>query len=267
MKIFDFMQKGWLKRKRSNGKDTMLVPVDDSIQSLQAGQEGRLIENLVDIRLVTLREPYSLSAEQYRILCTRILQLVQDRSSYTLAISSAIKAEGKSFTSVNLAIAMAKDFDEKVLLIEGDLKNPNLHEYINRSPGFGLSDVLEGRINFDTASIHLFDGRLSVLLAGKAMGNPSRLLSSSKMQELLHALRGQFKYIIIDTPPIIPMVDMNIYSALVDGILLVIRAGKTPRSIIKKALSGIPSEKVIGAVLNDVDVNYSRYYYGAKYSY
>jgi len=126
MKIFDFMQKGWLKRKRSNGKDTMLVPVDDSIQSLQVGQEGRLIENLVDIRLVTLREPYSLSAEQYRILCTRILQLVQDRSSYTLAISSAIKAEGKSFTSVNLAIAMAKDFDEKVLLIEGDLKNPNL---------------------------------------------------------------------------------------------------------------------------------------------
>lgn len=267
MRIFDFMQKGRLKRKGVDDKETMLIPVDDMDVSLRAGEEGRLKEDIVNVRLVTLREPYSLSSEQYRILCTRISQLVQDKTSYALAISSAIKAEGKSFTSINLAISMAKDFDEKVLLIEGDLKNPNLHEYINRSPGFGLSDILDGRINFDAASIPLFNGRLSVLLAGKAMGNPSRLLSSTRMQELLHALRAQFKYIIIDTPPIIPMVDMSIYSILVDGILLVIKAGKTPRSIIKKALATIPSEKVIGAVLNDVEVNYSRYYYGAKYSY
>lgn len=267
MKIFKLMQKGWLKRKKMGNEEMTLVPVEGENIPLQVGHEETAVRGVVDDRLVSLREPYSIAAEQYRVLCTRISQLVQDKPSYTLAITSSSKGEGKSFTSLNLAISMAKDFDERVLLIEGDLKHPTLHEYLKRSAGFGLSDVLEGRIDLDSSSIQMFEGRLSVLLAGKMVESPSRLLSSLRMQEILNSARGYFKYIIIDTPPIIPLADINIYSTLVDGILLIIRAGKTPRSIVKRALVTIPSEKVIGAVLNEVESNYSKYYYGTKYSY
>ena len=259
---------GWLKRSDAADKAQMLVPAEQEgmpVQIVPEGREGN--GTFVDDRLVTVREPYSIAAEQYRILCTRIAQLRQNKSSYALAITSSLKSEGKSFTSLNLAISMARDFDERVLLIEGDLKNPNLHEYLKRSPVVGLSDVLEGKGDVDTTAIQLFEGRLSVLLAGKTMGNPSRLLSSPRMTDLLNSARGYFKYIIIDTPPIIPLADMSIYATLVDGILLVIKAGKTPRSIVKRALASIPPDKIIGAVLNEVESNYSKYYYGTKYSY
>ncbi len=257
------MQIGWLKRGKKGDRETMLVSVEKEGLPAQIRQErGGGNGNFVDDRLITIKEPYSIGAEQYRILCSRISQLTQNKPSYALAITSSVEAEGKSFTSLNLAISMARDFDEKVLLIEGDLKKPNLHEYLKRPPGFGLSDVLEGRIGFEASSIQLLEGRLSVLFAGKTMGNPSRLLSSPRMQEVLNNARECFKYIIIDTPPIVPMVDINIYSMLVDGILLVIKAGKTPRSIVKRALASIPPEKIIGAVLNEVELNYSNYYHG-----
>lgn len=268
MRIFNFMQKGWLRRKKGADRETMLVPLDGEGIPAQVEHGGRGGNgSFVDSRLITIREPYSIAAEQYRVLCTRISQLVQNKSSYTVAITSSVKDEGKSFTSLNLAISLTRDFDERVLLIEGDLKNPTLHEYLKRPPGFGLSDVLEEKMALDACSVQLFEGKLSVLLAGKTVGNPTRLLSSPKMQEILNSARVYFKYIIIDTPPIIPLADINIYSTLVDGILLIIRAGKTPRSIIKRAVATIPAEKVIGAVLNDVEANYSKYYYGTKYSY
>lgn len=269
MNILNLMRNGLLRRKKEQDKDIMLIPAEiekmphsHMEHEFRGGNGG-----FVDSRLITIKEPYSIIAEQYRVLCTRISQLVQNRTSYILAITSSIKSEGKSFTAVNLAITMAKDFDENVLLVEGDLKNPTIHEYLKRSPTFGLSDVLEGRIDMDAATIKLFEGKLSVLFAGKKNANPSRLISSSKMEELLNTARGVYKYIIIDAPPVIPLVDMNIYSNFVDGILLIIRAGKTPKSIVKRALSTIPSEKVIGSVLNDVDLNYSQYYYGSKYTY
>ena len=272
MKILNFMRNGLLNRKKSDDKVMPIIPVEvESIPSSHVGHEltGGNGGNggLVDGRLITIREPYSMIAEQYRVLSTRISKLVQNKSSYTLAITSSLKSEGKSFTALNLAITLAKDFDENVLLIEGDLKNPTLHEYLKRSPGFGLSDVIEGRIDMDTAAIKLFEGKLTVLLAGKKIGNPSRLISSPKMEEILNNAKGVYKYIIIDAPPVLPLVDMNIYSNLVDGILLIIRAGKTPKSMVKRALSSMHSEKVIGAVLNDVEMNYSKYYYGSKYAY
>ena len=268
--MFNFTRKGQIKPNKEEDNEEMLVPasreenVPIHVDSKDKGGNG---SSLVDSHLITVREPFSIGAEQYRVLCTRISQIVQSKPSYILAVTSSAKEEGKSVTSLNLAISMAKDFDEKVLLIEGDLKNPSLHEYLKHPPGLGLSDVLEGRIDFTASSTQMFEGYLTVIFAGKITSNPSRLLSSPKMQEILNTARGYYKYIIIDTPPIIPLADINIYSTLVDGFLLVIRAGRTPRSIVKKALSTISSEKVIGAVLNDVEGNYSGYYYGRKYSY
>src|SRR3989304_3402836 len=230
-------------------------------------QGDKLVNSgLVDSRLVTLKEPGSVAAEQYRILCTRIAQLRQDKRSYALAVTSSLKSEGKTFTSLNLAISIARDFDEKVLLIEGDLKHPGLYEYLKHPPGFGLTDVLLGKIDVDACAVQMFDGKLSVLFAGKTTGNPSKLLSSFKMQEIITTAREHYKYIIIDTPPIMPMADINIYSTLIDGILLVILAGKTPRSLVKRAISSLAADKLVGHVLNGVEPVHSKYYYGSGYN-
>jgi len=255
----------WLKRKRID-VDNMTAAVKDNAVPVIIELDNKSINhNLVDNRLVTLREPTSISAEQFRILCTRISQLRQDSSSYALAVTSSVKAEGKSFTSLNLAISIARDFDDKVLLIEGDLKNPGLYDYLKHPPGFGLTDVLEGKIDLDACAVQMFDGKLSVLFAGRTTGNPSKLLSSFKMQEIITNAREHYKYIIIDTPPIIPMADINIYSTLVDGILLVIQAGKTPRSLVKRAISSLADDKVVGVVLNGVEPIQSKYFYGSGY--
>ena len=260
------MRMDWLKRTRIEDDSIVAQVNDEGVPVVIEQGDKRVNSGLVDSRLVTLKEPTSLAAEQYRILCTRISQLRQDKRSYTLAVTSSLKSEGKTFTSLNLAISIARDFDEKVLLIEGDLKNPGLYEYLKHPPGFGLTDVLEGKIDIDSCAVQMFDGQLSVLFAGKTAGNPSKLLSSIKMQEIMTTAREHYKYIIIDTPPIMPMADINIYSTLVDGILLVIKAGKTPRSLVKRAISTLAADnKIVGAVLNGVEPIHSKYYYGSGY--
>jgi capsular exopolysaccharide synthesis family protein len=260
------MRMNWLKRNRIEG-DIISAQVNDDVVPVIIEQGDKRINNgFIDSRLVTLKEPTSIAAEQYRILCTRISQLRQDKRSYALAVTSSLKSEGKTFTSLNLAISIARDFDEKVLLIEGDLKNPGLYEYLKHPPGFGLTDVLEGKIDTDACAVQMFDGQLSVLFAGKTTGNPSKLLSSLKMQEIITTAREHYKYIIIDTPPIMPMADINIYSTLVDGILLVIQAGKTPRSLVKRAISTLAADKIVGAVLNGIEPIHSMYYYGSGYN-
>ncbi|MCC7202276.1 MAG: CpsD/CapB family tyrosine-protein kinase [Nitrospirae bacterium] len=259
------MRMDWIKRKRTEDGNVMTQGADERVPVMIDEAGNRINSGVIDNRLVTLKEPASISAEQYRILFTRVAQLRQEASSYALAVTSSVKAEGKTFTSLNLAISIARDFDEKVLLIEGDLKNPGLYGYLKHPPGFGLTDVLVGKIDIESCAVKMFDGQLSVLFAGKTVGNPSRLISSIRMQQIMKTVRENYKYIIIDTPPIIPLADINIYSKLVDGILLVIQAGKTPRSIVKRATSTLAADKVVGVVLNCVEPIHSKYYYGSGY--
>ena len=222
--------------------------------------------NIVDERLVIVTQPYSIAAEQYRVLSTRLSLLTRSKPSYVLVVTSAVKGEGKTFTTLNMAISMAQDFEEDILLIEGDLKHPDIHEYLKQNPGFGLVDVLEGKVEFDSATVDLFNGRLKILLAGTTAGNPLKLIASERMEELLAMARKQFKIILIDTPPVIPLADINLYSTFADGILVVIKAGKTPRSLVKKAVETLPGDKIVGMVLNEVDESSSPYQYG-KYGY
>jgi capsular exopolysaccharide synthesis family protein len=215
--------------------------------------------------LVAWKKPNSLASEQFRVLFTRIAPGTTSSSSYTVAVTSSVQEEGKSFTAMNLALTIARDFGHKVLLLEGDLKRPSLHTYLNGGQGFGLSDVIEGRTTPESCWITLCDGRLRVLTAGRMVDQPSRLLSSPAMSDFMQKMRESFRYIILDTPPILPMADMNIFSQWVDGILLVIRAGKTPRSIVKRAVGSLASEKIIGVILNDIQPAYAKYYYGPYY--
>src|SRR4030066_1333802 len=205
------MRANWLKRKRIEDDSVTARLADEGVPVVIERGDKRVNSGLVDSRLVTLKEPTSLAAEQYRILCTRISQLRQDKRSYTLAVTSSLKSEGKTFTSLNLAISIARDFDEKVLLIEGDLKNPGLYEYLRHPPGFGLTDVLEGKIDIDACTVQMFDGQLSVLFAGKPAGNPSKLLSSFKMQEIIATAREHINNSKFITPPICLLLESNFF--------------------------------------------------------
>jgi capsular exopolysaccharide synthesis family protein len=185
---------------------------------------------------------------------------LKNESHKLLAISSAVKGEGKTITSLNLATVIAKDFGQKVLLIDGDLKKPDLHSYLHQVGKKGLVDILLGKAALEDCMIPFLFENLFVLPVGTRYENSSRLLNMPKMGETLAQLAKEFDYVIIDTPPVLPLADMNIFSNLVDGILLVVRAGKTPRDLVRKAKESLPSQKVLGIILNDMEINFTKYY-------
>lgn len=215
-------------------------------------------------QLVALHRVDSIMADQYRVLYTRISQLSRGQSHTVLAISSPVKSEGKTVTALNLAIVMARDFGKKTLLIEGDLKSPMLSHYLETKWTEGLVDVLLERSDLHCILVGVGHDNLSVLPAGKSLQNSSTLLSSPRMKGLIGTLREQYDIILIDSPPILPLPDMNIFEELVDSIILVVRAESTPRDAFVRAIDSLATQKLGGIVLNDVRRPPARYY---RYDY
>ncbi len=215
----------------------------------------------LDPTVVTITQPVSMAAEQYRVLCAKLNKLSKDSGMRVIAVTSAVKGEGKTLTAVNLAMAMAKDFDRFVLLVEADLKSPTLARLLGRKMNGGLRNLLADQTDLAKSGLIFFDGRLTILPAGKGQGHDLRLLGSKRARDFIQENRTRYDYIIMDLPPILPLADANVLSDLVDGVLMVIRAGHTPQSIVKRAMADLDPKKVIGVVLNDVRSFMSYYYY------
>lgn len=205
----------------------------------------------------------SMVAERYRILYTRFEQISLRNSFKTFAITSAVKGEGKTTTSLNLSYMMAAEFGKKVLLMESDFRNPSISStYLKMGRQSGLVDVLKGEADLKTAITRYEDTSLYFLPARCSVKNSSTLLDSANMNRILEKVKADFDYIIVDSPPIIPLVDMNILSRAVDAIMLVVRAGSTPKDIVKKAVNSLPKKNVAGVVLNGADnIHMEKYYY------
>ncbi len=199
--------------------------------------------------------------EQYRLLRSRLSGLNGNHASNVFAVTSTRKGEGKSLTSVNLAIVMAEDTKKKVLLIDGDMRKPSIHTFFNCKSEYGLVDILSNKVDIETAVIHSKIKNLSLLLAGGPVESPSDLVATALFKEIIEKLRKRFDYIIIDSPPIIPFADMNIIGDIVDGILLVVRAERTPKDMVIEALKSLNKENVLGVVLNDSKKRLSKFYY------
>lgn len=221
---------------------------------------------------VTLKKPIAVmnesdptTTEQFRILYTRLEQIISSNSYKCFAVTSAVKGEGKTFTSMNMAYLMAHEFKKKVLLIEGDLKNPSMSSYfLSGLPTKGLIDVVRGSAELNDSIVQLKNSNLYILPAGGRIKNSSEFLSSGRMNKILSSLREEFDILIIDSPPILSLADMNILSKLVDGVLLVVRAGETPKDIVLKAVHSLSSGNIIGVILNGAERSkkrYDRYYY------
>ena len=220
-------------------------------------------------RVVTLTEGNSLGAEKFRLLRSRLRNLRERRQLQKLVVTSAVPNEGKTLVAMNLAVCLAKHTDEKILLLEGDLRKPMLGEHlgIKALPGVGQwwASVDEPFSKF----IYRFDDlQLWILPAGSAPEDPVNILQSSRFLELYKHLSTCFDWIIIDAPPLLPMADVSFWSRQADGLLLVVREGTTPKTILQKGLDTLDNPKVIGVVLNDAhqveSSYYHHYYYGKR---
>jgi protein-tyrosine kinase len=207
----------------------------------------------LDGRLVAATAPQSLAAEQYRLLRTRVKRAENGRTVRSIVITSPSKGDGKSLTASNLALTMAQEFHQRVLLIDADFRRPSVARLFGISDSPGLSDVLLGAADIDTALVNLSDQRLTVLPAGTPPGHPAELLGSAGMRRVLDTLRTRFDRILIDMPPVAPVADVHVLAPMADAVLMIVRAGMTSKPAIERALSGLDTAKVLGLVLNDAE--------------
>jgi capsular exopolysaccharide synthesis family protein len=220
-------------------------------------------KNREDARVVSLTEPASAAAEAYRTLRTSITFLALDRSLVVIQMTSPNSSEGKTTTLANLAVAMAKT-GQRVLLIDCDLRRPRIHEFFGLSNAVGFTSVLVGSVALPDA-LHEINPYLRILPAGPRPTNPSELLSSNRTAKLLKAARGQTDFVLIDSPPVLPVTDAAVLAAKVDGTVLVAHAGVTSTKDFAHALEVLRriDAPLIGGILNGVTAEggYSAYRY------
>jgi protein-tyrosine kinase len=212
---------------------------------------------------VAATEPGSPAAEQYRILRTRLEGRDRGQRSQFILVTSPGVGDGKTLTSANLALTMAQEFQHTVVLVEADMRRPTLAGLFGVRAEPGLVDVLVGTATLEDALVPVPGHNLFVLPAGVAAGRSTELLASSMMARLGEALRARFDRIVIDTPPVI-LADTHVLARLADGVLIVVRAGVTPRPALEHALAGVDRERVLGIVLNAVEAAPGEYAYAGQ---
>lgn len=222
-------------------------------------------------QLVSLVAPGSLEADQYRGLRHTMEQVHRDRGHQVIAITSATSGDGKSLTTLNLAGALAQSPDTRVLVLDADLHRPSIARYlgIDVTDGAGLADAIASD-GCSLSSIARAVGRsnLCAVPAAACTGGTYELLNSPRFQVLLTEARGEFDYVLIDTPPLLPLPDCRLIGRWVDGFLIVVTAHHTPRRALAEALELLDPGQVIGLVFNGDDrplTPYSGYYsYAAR---
>lgn len=211
--------------------------------------------------LVANEETGPIVTERYRMLAVRLEGLSKHPGFQKVAITSSLAGEGKTETSVNVAYVLARDFGRRVVVIDGDLREPSVWRYLGSEPGAGLTDVVAGRESLEKVIHQLGHQQLALLGAGLTRTNPTRIWRSEAIQRLFSHLESQYDYLIVDTPPVLSGVDAALTADLVDGVVLVVRSGSTPRTALHKALGMLPRPKLVGTVLNGVRVTEAPYYY------
>jgi capsular exopolysaccharide synthesis family protein len=204
----------------------------------------------------------SLAAENFRFLAVRLRQLQQSRPLKKVLITSAIPREGKTMVAANLACTLARRAQQRTLLVEGDLRRPSLSQMFGLSKMSGICEWLQGESGPSASIYHLEGPGLWILPAGSTPRNPLELMQSGRLSTLMDQLTAWFDWIIIDSPPVLPLADTSVWTRLVDGILLVTRQGTTEKHQLQRGLEAIEPTKLIGALLNcSINTAHSDYYY------
>ncbi len=221
--------------------------------------------------LITYLEPQSEIAESYRALRTSILLSSVSHPPQTILITSAVPQDGKTMTSVNIAIVLAQQ-GKRVLLVDADLRRPSLHKVFGIAGVPGLSNVLTGGSKSSEAVITTFQPNLFLAPAGPVPPHPSELLSSMLMEDLLKRWELEYDHIIIDSPPVISVTDAVLLSVKTDAVVVVVRYGQTTTGALRRTRDLLfhVRANILGLVVNAADLtspDYYYYYYGSKYGY
>jgi capsular exopolysaccharide synthesis family protein len=207
-------------------------------------------------------------AEQFRTLRSRLYQLRGSQPLRTILVTSSLAGEGKTFVTSNLAQAIVRQPDRRALIIDADLRRSHLHVPLGAPSAPGLTDYLRGEADEMTVIQHGDEGDLCFIAGGNEVANPSELLSNGRLKTLLERVTPIFDWIILDSPPCIPVADASVLAELCDGILMVVRAGVTPSEAAQKACQELRKRNVLGVVLNamkESDEYGTYHYYGYGY--
>ena len=208
----------------------------------------------IDDHLVSLLEPTSFAAEQYRAVRLAIETAHRERGTRVVAVASPGRGDGKTITVLNLAGALAQDSGARVVLVEADLRHPSVSRYLGLPAGRGLSSYLpDATMALDAVLQRPSSIAFTVITAGTASSMPYELLKSPRLAALITELRQQFDYVLVDTPPALPNPDVGILRDLVDGFVLVVRANRTPRETLSDTLGVLGRQRTLGLVFNDDD--------------
>ena len=221
------------------------------------------------VELLSYVQPKSQISEAFRALRTSLLLSQADHPPQVILVTSALPREGKTTAAVNLAVTLAQ-LGDRTLVVDSDLRKPGIRRALNLTIGkdVGLSSYLAGVTSLEEATIqHPTITNLSALTTGPVPPSPADLLSSHRMREAIAELRRRFKFIVIDSPPVMAATDAVILSALTDGVLLVVRSGETPKEAFTRTRDLLAAVKcrLLGVVLNAVDSNAPDYYYSYRY--
>jgi protein-tyrosine kinase len=208
----------------------------------------------IDRHIVCISEPSSATAEQYKKLRARILQVTAKDLLNTIMVTSSDMGEGKTITAINLAVTIANEIDYTVLLVDADLRGPSVHRYLGIKSKYGLSDYLTDKTSLSDVLIKTGIGKLVVLPAGNPPENPAELLSSDKMKRLVNEIKLRYKdrYVIFDSSPVLVTADSLSLGTYMDGIVFVVQAARTSQKSVEQAISLMKGYNILGIVFNDV---------------
>jgi capsular exopolysaccharide synthesis family protein len=279
-KVYDALRKAEAERRRKAGQDAPAVArldwepeAAEPAPALPRSERPPLLERLrskvepgeisgdVNKRRIALLQPDSYVAEQFRALRGRIDAVAAQRPIRTLAVTSAMPGEGKTTSSVNLAIVTALSLGRRVLLVDCDLRRPKVHRALGVQPQAGLAEVLTDTASINEAICRVDGVNLDVLAVRGRPANPSELLGSPRMAELVQQLSERYDRVILDTPAALGLPDAKIVADMVDGIVVVVRADSTRHEDVQTVLEIMERERVLGLVLNGAAIQQGRYGY------
>jgi protein-tyrosine kinase len=278
--IYKALEKAEREREEGlKGEDHVIPEMEEERMERHAleskPQKGEGISS--DPKLVSFLQSGSLAAEQFRKLRTYLLRFKIHGAPKTIMVTSATSGEGKTFVAANLAISISHELQTHALLVDCDLRNPNLAQWLGVQNGKGLSDYLAGDGNPSELFMKTKVEKLNLLSSGTIQDNPTELIGSKRMEALIHELKSRYpdRYIVFDSTPLLTTAEPEVLAKFVDGIIMVVRAGATPRETVKQAIANLDKGKIIGFVLNYLEFKShgqsSRYFgsdgYYYKYGY
>jgi capsular exopolysaccharide synthesis family protein len=279
-KVYDALRRAEEERKRRSGQLTEpMAPVEwePTGHTVQPGRTPlwkRWLAALtsrrspaasgpsdVNKRRISLLQPDSYAAEQFRALRGRIDSLGAQRPVRTIAVTSALPGEGKTTASINLAAVTAMSVGRRVLLIDCDLRKPKIHQALGLRPEAGLAEVLTDTKSLDQAIVKVEGVNLEVLAVRSRPANPSELLASARMREIVEEVAERYDRVVLDTPAALGLPDSKTVSELCDGLVVVVRADVTSTRDLQATLEIMDRSRLLGLVMNGAQIDQSRYGY------